>query len=54
MDRLIKTDVLVVGGGQAGFFAALKAQEQGAKVTMVDKGYAGKSGQSQHHLYDLF
>ena len=48
MDRLIKTDVLVVGGGQAGFFAALKAQEQGAKVTMVDKGYAGKSGQSQN------
>ena len=48
MDRLIKSDVLVIGGGQAGFFAAMKAQEQGAKVTMVDKGYAGKSGQSQN------
>lgn len=48
MDKIIKTDVLVIGGGQAGFFAAMKAQEQGAKVTMVDKGYAGKSGQSQN------
>ncbi len=48
MDRIINTDVLVVGGGQAGFFAALKGQEHGAKVTMVDKGYAGKSGQSQN------
>ena len=48
MDRVIKTDVLVIGGGQAGFFAAMKAQEQNVKVTMVDKGYAGKSGQSQN------
>ena len=48
MDRTIQTDVLVIGGGQAGFFAAMKAQEQGVKVTMVDKGYAGKSGQSQN------
>lgn len=48
MDKCFKTDVLVIGGGQAGFFAALKAQEQGANVMMVDKGYAGKSGQSQN------
>lgn len=48
MDKVIKTDVLVIGGGQAGFFAALKAQEKGAKVTLADKGYAGKSGQSQN------
>lgn len=48
MDNLICTDVLVIGAGQAGFFAAMKAQEQGAKVVMVDKGYAGKSGQSQN------
>ena len=27
MDRTIQTDVLVIGGGQAGFFAAMKAQE---------------------------
>lgn len=48
MDRMIQTDVLVIGGGQAGFFAAMKAQERGSRVTMVDKGYAGKSGQSQN------
>lgn len=47
-ERRIKSDVLVIGGGQAGFFAALKAQEQGAKVVLADKGYAGKSGQSQN------
>ena len=40
MDRIFDTDVLVIGGGQAGFFAAMKAQEQNVKVTMVDKGYA--------------
>ena len=48
MDKLIKTDVLVVGAGNAGFFAAIKAADQGAKVVLVDKGYAGKSGQSQN------
>ena len=48
MEKHFKADVLVIGGGQAGFFAAMKAQEAGAKVTMVDKGYAGKSGQSQN------
>lgn len=47
-DRIIKTDVLVVGAGQAGFFAAIKAAEQGASVTLVDKGFAGKAGQSQN------
>lgn len=48
MDKVIMTDVLVIGGGQAGFFAAMKAQEQHVNVVMVDKGYAGKSGQSQN------
>lgn len=48
MDKRIKTDVLVIGAGNAGFFAAIKAADQGAKVTLVDKGYAGKSGQSQN------
>ena len=32
MDKIIKADVLVIGGGQAGWFAAMKAQERGAKV----------------------
>ena len=40
-------DVLVVGGGIAGAFAAIKAKEAGArKVIQVDKGHVGKSGNS--------
>ncbi len=33
----ISTDVLVVGGGVAGFAAALSAKEQGADVIIIDK-----------------
>jgi succinate dehydrogenase/fumarate reductase flavoprotein subunit len=40
------TDVLVVGGGMAGVFAAVKAYDAGAKVLLVDKGAVGKSGQT--------
>jgi succinate dehydrogenase/fumarate reductase flavoprotein subunit len=39
-----ETDVLVVGGGMAGCFAAIRAREQGAEVLMVDKGYVSRSG----------
>ncbi len=42
----IQTDVLVIGGGMAGWFAADKARAQGASVLLVDKGYVGKAGQS--------
>lgn len=42
------TDVLVIGGGIAGCFAAIKAREQGADVILVDKGFAGKSGQTPY------
>jgi succinate dehydrogenase/fumarate reductase flavoprotein subunit len=37
-------DVLVIGGGPAGAWAALAAAERGAKVILVDKGYLGTSG----------
>ena len=37
-------DVLVVGGGMSGIFAALKAKEQGADVLLTDKNYVGRSG----------
>jgi succinate dehydrogenase/fumarate reductase flavoprotein subunit len=47
-DNRLEADVLVIGGGIAGCFAAIKASEQGAKVILVDKGYAGKSGQSPY------
>lgn len=40
----IKTDVLVIGGGMAGIFAAIKAREEGADVTLVDKNYVSRSG----------
>jgi succinate dehydrogenase/fumarate reductase flavoprotein subunit len=40
----IDTDVLVIGSGFAGFFAALKAKEQGLDVTLIDKAYVGKAG----------
>jgi len=42
----IESDVLVIGAGWAGFFAAIKAREAGANVTLVDKGYASRSGAS--------
>lgn len=45
-ETIIKTDVLVIGGGIAGCFAAIKAREDGATVTLVDKGYVGRSGQT--------
>ena len=37
-------DVLVIGGGPAGAWAALTATEAGARVILVDKGYLGTSG----------
>ncbi len=42
----VTTDVLVVGGGMAGVFAAVKAHDNGAGVMLVDKGSVGKSGQT--------
>lgn len=41
-----ETDVLVVGSGIAGLFAAVKAHDAGAKVLMVSKGRLGASGQT--------
>ncbi len=40
------TDVLVIGGGMAGLFAAVKASDSGAKPMMVSKGRLGSSGQT--------
>lgn len=37
-------DVLVLGGGPAGAWAAWSAASQGAKVVLADKGYLGTSG----------
>lgn len=40
----LSADVLIVGGGPAGAWAALTAAKKGAKVILVDKGYCGTSG----------
>jgi succinate dehydrogenase/fumarate reductase flavoprotein subunit len=40
----LETDVLVIGGGPAGTWAAWSAASRGAKVILVDKGYCGTTG----------
>jgi succinate dehydrogenase/fumarate reductase flavoprotein subunit len=44
--RKIKTDVLVVGGGGAGFRAAIAAREKGASATLLSKGPLARCGAS--------
>ncbi|ADG10490.1 FAD-binding protein [Caulobacter segnis] len=40
----LATNVLVIGGGLAGAWAAVAAAREGADVVLVDKGYCGTSG----------
>jgi succinate dehydrogenase/fumarate reductase flavoprotein subunit len=40
----LQADVLVIGGGPSGAWAALAAAETGARVVLADKGYLGTSG----------
>ncbi|BBD59622.1 fumarate reductase/succinate dehydrogenase flavoprotein domain-containing protein [Nostoc sp. HK-01] len=40
----LQADVLVIGGGPAGTWAAWSAMSGGARVVLVDKGYCGTSG----------
>ena len=44
--EVLKSDVLIIGGGFGGLWSALRAAEIGASVTLVDKSFAGKSGHS--------
>ena len=40
----LQTDVLVIGGGPAGTWAAIKAAQAGVDVVLADKGHTGSSG----------
>jgi fumarate reductase (CoM/CoB) subunit A len=42
--KQINTDVLVIGTGGAGLYAAIRAADEDARVTIWDKGLVGKSG----------
>ena len=44
IEKIIETDVLVIGGGIAGCCAAIEAKEKGLDVTIVDKGHIGTTG----------
>lgn len=41
---MFDADVLVLGGGPAGTWAAISAAERGARVVLADKGFCGTSG----------
>lgn len=47
------TDVLVIGGGMAGLFAAVKAKDAGADTMLVSKGRLGASGQTPFCKRDI-
>src|SRR3972149_9741620 len=42
--RELKTDLLIIGGGIAGLNAAMGGREEGAQVTIMDKGGIARSG----------
>jgi succinate dehydrogenase/fumarate reductase flavoprotein subunit len=53
LENFVESDILVIGGGMAGCFAAIKAREQGLNVTIVDKAYVGKTGGTHFSEGDL-
>jgi succinate dehydrogenase flavoprotein subunit len=44
--RFLEADVIVVGGGAAGCYAAINLQQKGLKPLIICKGLVGKSGAS--------
>ena len=47
-ENKLETDVLVIGGGMAGLFAAIKAREEGVEVILIDKNYVSRSGSTAY------
>ena len=49
-EETITTDILIIGGGLAGSFAAIKAKEQDpdAKVLVLEQGVAGFHGRASY------
>jgi succinate dehydrogenase / fumarate reductase flavoprotein subunit len=44
--EIVDTDVLVIGGGFGGAWAALRASELGARVVLIEKAHVARSGAS--------
>ena len=44
--QVLSTDVVIVGGGAAGCYAALNLHRRGIRTVIVCKGLVGKSGAS--------
>ncbi len=42
--QVVRTDLLVIGGGPAGLMAAIRAGELGARVVVAEKGNTKRSG----------
>jgi len=52
-EETVEVDVLVIGGGLAGCWAALRARELTDRVLLVEKGWVGGSGASTFCAGDI-
>lgn len=52
-EERLSADILVIGGGMAGMFAAIKARLKGYDVILVDKNYVGRSGGTHYAEGDI-
>ncbi|MCX8126617.1 MAG: FAD-binding protein, partial [Dehalococcoidia bacterium] len=43
-EKVITSELLIIGGGAAGSFAAIRARELGSDVLLVNKGIYGRDG----------
>ncbi len=51
--KVLETDVLVIGGGMAGLWAAIRAKDFARRVVLAEKGKVGSSGLSVFcHAYE--